>query len=201
MVVSMGTYTANYQLYMPTIGEQGWGELINGNYQTIDTTMKSFSNRIGTLETETDAFDSRITALEDGINVDLNGNITPNKINTVLKSDGLLVYNPAFVLSGAIPSVITTFLTFKLSNSGMFNFSGTYSCTMKYQGHDSAKTLTVKLLEDGVVVFTDTTSNSTINTATYNCKAESTYEFQAIFNVSGATLSNKALSCEAFAYI
>ena len=70
----MGTYTANYQLYMPTIGEQGWGELINGNYQTIDTTMKSFSNRIGTLETETDALaamandhEERITTLEDTI--------------------------------------------------------------------------------------------------------------------------------------
>ena len=62
----MGTYTANYQLYMPTIGEQGWGELINGNYQTIDTTMKSFSNRIGTLETETDAVEERVTTLEAG---------------------------------------------------------------------------------------------------------------------------------------
>ena len=48
----MGTYTANYQLYMPTIGEQGWGELINGNYQTIDTTMKSLSNRITAVENE-----------------------------------------------------------------------------------------------------------------------------------------------------
>ena len=48
----MGTYTANYNLYMPTIGEQGWGELINGNYQTIDTTMKSLSNRITAVENE-----------------------------------------------------------------------------------------------------------------------------------------------------
>lgn len=60
----MGTYTTNYQLYMPTIGEQGWGELINGNYQTIDTTMKSLSNSIGTLKTETDAVEERVTALE-----------------------------------------------------------------------------------------------------------------------------------------
>lgn len=60
----MGTYTTNYNLYMPTIGEQGWGDLINGNYQTIDTTMKSLSNSIGTLETETTTFDERITVLE-----------------------------------------------------------------------------------------------------------------------------------------
>ena len=48
----MGTYTANYQLYMPSIGETGWGTLINGNYQTIDTTMKDLSNRITAVENE-----------------------------------------------------------------------------------------------------------------------------------------------------
>ena len=59
----MGTYTTNYNLFMPTIGEQGWGELVNGNFSTIDTTMKSLSNGIGTLETDTDA---RLTTLESG---------------------------------------------------------------------------------------------------------------------------------------
>lgn len=62
----MGTYTANYNLYMPTIGEQGWGELINGNYQTIDTTMKSLSNRLTTCESTDVAYNTRITALESG---------------------------------------------------------------------------------------------------------------------------------------
>lgn len=46
----MGTYTANYNLYMPTVGETGWGTLINGNYQTIDTTMKGLDTRL--METE-----------------------------------------------------------------------------------------------------------------------------------------------------
>lgn len=48
----MGTYTTNYQLYMPTVGENGWGTLINGNYQTIDATMKGLSNRITAVENE-----------------------------------------------------------------------------------------------------------------------------------------------------
>ena len=48
----MGTYTTNYQLYMPTVGETGWGTLINGNYQTIDSTMKGLSNRITAVENE-----------------------------------------------------------------------------------------------------------------------------------------------------
>ena len=48
----MGTYTTNYQLYMPTIGENGWGDLVNGNFSTIDTTMKGLSNRITAVENE-----------------------------------------------------------------------------------------------------------------------------------------------------
>ena len=48
----MGTYTTNYQLYTPTIGETGWGTLVNGNFTTIDTTMKSLSNRIAAVENE-----------------------------------------------------------------------------------------------------------------------------------------------------
>ena len=63
----MGTYTTNYNLFMPTIGEQGWGELVNGNFTTIDTAMKGLSNSIGSLETEVDVFDGRITAVETSI--------------------------------------------------------------------------------------------------------------------------------------
>ena len=48
----MGTYTTNYNLFLPTIGEQGWGELVNGNFTAIDTTMKSLSNRITAVENE-----------------------------------------------------------------------------------------------------------------------------------------------------
>ena len=36
----MGTYTANKNLYMPTVGEQGWGTLMNTNLSTIDTFLK-----------------------------------------------------------------------------------------------------------------------------------------------------------------
>ena len=48
----MGTYTTNYNLFMPTVGETGWGTLVNGNFTTIDTTMKSLSNRITAVESE-----------------------------------------------------------------------------------------------------------------------------------------------------
>ena len=34
----MGTYTTNLELYKPSIGEQGWGELVNENFDKIDAT-------------------------------------------------------------------------------------------------------------------------------------------------------------------
>ena len=36
----MGTYTTNKNLFMPTVGEQGWGELVNNNFSTIDNFLK-----------------------------------------------------------------------------------------------------------------------------------------------------------------
>ena len=107
----MGTYTTNYNLFMPSIGEQGWGELVNNNFSTIDITMAdlntrmgtaetnivslttrmetaepiitSNTSRIGTLETETDAVDSRIKVFEDNISFDSNGNIVGNVVGNV----------------------------------------------------------------------------------------------------------------------
>ena len=88
----MGTYTTNYNLFMPTVGEQGWGELVNGNFTTIDNTMKSLSNHIGTVEIETDA---RLATLEAGNfetitagvgnfgEIITNGSLTFNKTTTV----------------------------------------------------------------------------------------------------------------------
>ena len=73
----MGTYTANYNLYMPTVGEQGWGDLMNGNLTTIDTTMKSLSNRITAVENE------------------VNGNLSCTSVTTssTITSTGLITAN------------------------------------------------------------------------------------------------------------
>ena len=35
----MGTYTIKYNLYMPTVGEQGWGTLVNENFDKIDAAL------------------------------------------------------------------------------------------------------------------------------------------------------------------
>ena len=36
----MGTYTTNKELYKPSVGENGWGTLVNGNFETIDNFLK-----------------------------------------------------------------------------------------------------------------------------------------------------------------
>ena len=40
METKMGTYTTNKDLYKPSIGENGWGTLVNGNFETIDNFLK-----------------------------------------------------------------------------------------------------------------------------------------------------------------
>lgn len=73
----MGTYTTNYNLFMPTVGEQGWGTLVNGNFSTIDNTMKGLSNRATALENADTTFNTRITTIEEVVS---NGNVTANVI-------------------------------------------------------------------------------------------------------------------------
>ena len=65
----MGTYTTNYNLFMPTIGETGWGELVNGNFVSIDNSMKGLSTRIETLENvNTVNYGQHVTITDDGDN-------------------------------------------------------------------------------------------------------------------------------------
>ena len=83
----MGTYTTNYNLFMPSVGEQGWGDLVNGNFTTIDTTMAGLNTRIGTLETETAAVEERITALEPLSIIQVDGNQTVTFPATIVANE------------------------------------------------------------------------------------------------------------------
>ena len=78
----MGTYTTNYNLFMPSIGEQGWGELVNGNFVTIDATMKGFDDVLSKMTWDGDdiTFPGNISS-KGGITVDyigFNGVLTTN---------------------------------------------------------------------------------------------------------------------------
>ena len=47
----MGTYTPNYNLYMPSVGETGWGELVSNNFETLDTNLNDLQTQINTINT------------------------------------------------------------------------------------------------------------------------------------------------------
>ena len=63
----MGTYTPNYNLYMPSIGEQGWGNLVSNNFEILDTNLNDLQNQITTnlnninnLQDQIDVIDTNI---------------------------------------------------------------------------------------------------------------------------------------------
>ena len=56
----MGTYTPNYNLYMPSIGEQGWGELVSNNFEILDTNLNDLKNHIDTIDTQIDTINTNI---------------------------------------------------------------------------------------------------------------------------------------------
>ena len=39
----MGTYTTNLELYKPSVGEQGWGTMVNENFDKIDTAISKMA--------------------------------------------------------------------------------------------------------------------------------------------------------------
>ena len=110
----MGTYTINYNLFMPTVGEQGWGELVNGNFTTIDTTMKGLSNSIGNLEADMDAVEERVTVLEAGEfeNITVTENVTGNVkgllfVPGVVQLEGDVVYAKAESFTANCSNTVT----------------------------------------------------------------------------------------------
>ena len=131
----MGTYTSNYNLFMPSIGEQGWGDLVNGNFTTIDTTMKGLNNRIGTLETEGDAVAQRVGTLESQVSA--GGSISPSTIetNTVTTNilnttklyvpfntiEGMMIWKPAISEKSVNTSTSGTGGTVLLASFGILN--------------------------------------------------------------------------------
>ena len=56
----MGTYTPNYNLYMPSIGEQGWGELVSNNFETLDTNLNDLQTQIDVIDTQIDTINTNI---------------------------------------------------------------------------------------------------------------------------------------------
>lgn len=135
----MGTYTTNYQLYMPTVGETGWGTLVNGNFTTIDSTMAGLNTRLTAVENEVNGALSCTSVTTSGkitgnggiagTTGTFSGAVTGASFNGVaIKSSGTYTVTPNGAMLGCI-----------LPTGNMYTmllppWNGTYSGSIKFYG-------------------------------------------------------------------
>ena len=111
----MGTYTTTYNLFLPTIGEQGWGELVNGNFTTIDTTMAGLNTRLTAVENE------------------VNGALSCTSVTTsgTITSTGKITANGGLAVTGGITSNLTGNVTGNVTGKIIISSVGTNSNNLK----------------------------------------------------------------------
>lgn len=115
----MGTYTTNYNLFMPTVGEQGWGTLVNENFSTIDTTMAELNTRLTAVENEVNG-DLSCTSLTTSGTITSTGLITANGgidtealTTTSISNNGTITSTGLITAIGGIDGNLTGFLFVK----------------------------------------------------------------------------------------
>ena len=143
----MGTYTTNYQLYMPTVGETGWGTLVNGNFTTIDITMKGLDTRLIAVENEVDGVITGNGGIT-GTTGTFSGAVTGTSFNGVgIKSSGTYTVTPNSTTLGCILPTGTIYTML------LPPWNGTYSGSIKFYGsvasNASAQTYTRLRYYDG----------------------------------------------------
>ena len=161
----MGTYTPNYNLYMPSIGEQGWGNLVSNNFEILDTILNTFNTNIGngtrilsisspTIETITTSNFGNY-ANYNGNNVYysyFNGNITFESIPQPPHSCRLMIIavNGNAIISGNIDTYPTTLQVETPPGTPETNtyeqviiFSNFNSCTLTYTANGNNSQLTM----------------------------------------------------------
>ena len=110
----MGTYTTNKELYKPSVGETGWGTLVNGNFETIDTFLKPISVSGSTYT---------FTGNQKG------GTITATKITNsgTLTNTGKITANGGVGTTSLTTSSTITSTGKITANGGIVGTTGTYS--------------------------------------------------------------------------
>ena len=119
----MGTYTSNYNLFLPTVGEQGWGDLVNGNFSTIDTTMSELNTRVGTLEPLSIIQVDSSGNVTFPANVRAIGGFTLDTIGKLSNEDGIistLKFNSELTLANKGQNNTYTYRANPLSNNANF---------------------------------------------------------------------------------
>ena len=116
----MGTYTTNKNLFMPTVGETGWGTLVNTNFSTIDTYLKPIS-----LSGSTYTFTGKHVGNQSG------GSISATSITNsgTLTQTGTSTFTGKITANGGIGT--KALATTSISNSGTLTNTGTSTFTGK----------------------------------------------------------------------
>ena len=119
----MGTYTTNKNLFMPTVGETGWGELVNGNFETIDKFLKPITvsgstytftgNHVGnqsggSISATTGTFSGAVTAASFNGRIIKNGTINVSYGTNTIKLPGYNSGRVDFMVLPYIPGVTYT---------------------------------------------------------------------------------------------
>ena len=167
----MGTYTTNYNLFMPTVGEQGWGTLINGNFTTIDTAMKGLDTRITAVENEvngalnctsvttsgTVTSAGKITANGgvSGTTGTFSGTVTANKF---VYSSAMTVTSSSHSVdidAGCFTTLIPPASSIRYTGSVKYNASGASTATFRVVADNGAvSTVTLSGMSDTTYSFT-----------------------------------------------
>ena len=187
----MGTYTTNYNLFLPTIGEQGWGTLVNGNFSTIDSTMAGLNTRLTAVENEVNGALSCTSVTTSG-KVTANGGIGTTSLTTssTITSTGLIAANGG--VKGNLTGNAST--ATKLNKTVTIGVSSTtiemfqidfvicpYVPGVVYTG--SIKTCTTygsNSSSSNGIRFYKLSTNGTWSTTNLSCAAENTYSFSNI---------------------
>ena len=107
----MGTYTANKNLYMPTVGEQGWGDLMNTNLSTIDNFLKpiTVSGRTYTFNGNQAGGSISATSITNSGTLTNTGKITANGGigTTSLTTSGTITSTGQITANGGIVGTLT----------------------------------------------------------------------------------------------
>ena len=101
----MGTYTPNYNLYMPSIGEQGWGELVSNNFEILDTNLNDLQNHIDTIDTQISTINTNIGNGTRILSIGLPPTITTSNFGNYASYDENNIYITSFIGNTTFESI------------------------------------------------------------------------------------------------
>ena len=164
----MGTYTPNYNLYMPEIGETGWGNLVSNNFEIIDNAIGSGTRTITFTGNSSDFqqyWENNVYVTYIDGNYTMTESITPSQSARLC----LIICNGNLTISGNLDTYPTALRSETPPNSTstntysktVSNYSDTVSFT--YTKSNNSAVLSVSKLD--LKSFLNTINNTFINYA------------------------------------